>query len=155
MVRAAAWCWCGAVLLAAAPALAHPDVDAGRALYKRGNFKQALVKLKDAERSPSLTEEDLLEVRWLKAASHQAAGQGKLAEAEFDALLDLRPLYEPDRLQAPPDLRALFQQRAVAWQSKSSIQVGDVRPAGAQLEVTVGGPPALAAQVALFVRAPG
>ena len=54
-----------ALLLAASGVLgatATPDLGAAEALYKRGDFRVALVKLADAEHSPRLTEDDVIRI---------------------------------------------------------------------------------------------
>ncbi|MEW5854899.1 MAG: hypothetical protein AB2A00_39345 [Myxococcota bacterium] len=136
-------------------AWAHPDVEAGKELYQKGEFRAALAKLDDALRSPSATEEDQVEAYWYKGRCYFAMGKEKQAAKQFDEVLSLRPLYTPDKLQTPPDLREAFLKRAEAYQKKNGVTLGAPRLDGASLATTLEGNVEAAASVTVFARALG
>lgn len=109
---------------ASTSASAHPDVDAGKAAYARGEYRPALARLEEAERSPNVTEDDLVDIHWFRGASFYALGKKDDANKSFDELVALRPLYTPNKLETPPDVRAAFKKRVDAWQKVHGINVG-------------------------------
>ena len=58
---------CCLLLGTVASALAHPDLQAGKELMRNADFRAALLLLDQAQRSPELTEADLVEAieAWL------------------------------------------------------------------------------------------
>lgn len=144
-----------AVMLAGRGALASPELDAAREAYLKGSFKLALLRLAEAERSPKTTEDDVVRILWYRGACFHAQGRTADAGKAFDGLLRLRPLYEPDRLEAPPDLRAVFDARARAWQEQHGVTFGDPSVEGRTIALQLSGNVAAAPVVMLFVRAAG
>ncbi|MEW5851614.1 MAG: hypothetical protein AB2A00_22685 [Myxococcota bacterium] len=142
------------VLLLAAPAQAHPDVDAARTAYGRGEVQAALVMLEQAERSPSITEDDLVQIHWYRAASLHALGRHDDAEKSLDALLELRPLFEPDRVETAPPLRAFFARRAEAYQRAHGVKLEAPILEGTTLRVPLSGKTEQVRTVQVFIRAP-
>lgn len=136
-------------------AATHPDIEAARAQVAKARLVQALPLLDRAERSPELTDEDLLTIHWMRVVVHHGMGKVDKEQASMDAVLAMRPLYEPDPLATPPDLRAAFVERASAYQRSvgTSLSIKAVRGAHVWVEVVSRG--AAPAHVVLFVRAPG
>ncbi|MEW5848700.1 MAG: hypothetical protein AB2A00_07785 [Myxococcota bacterium] len=134
---------------------AHPDLDAAKAALQRGEHRAALVSLERAERSPEITEEELVELHWTRGATYFQLGKTAEADRSFDALLTLRPLFEPNRLETPPDLRAAFRARAEAYQREKGVSVGAPRLEGKDLVVGLSGNVRDVGKVVAFVRAAG
>ena len=155
-----AGCGCAAALLVAlaVPCAARADqreVAAGRVLYQQGDFVGALVRLEQARRSPSLTEDDVVSLHWYTAASHHAMAHPEQVTPNLDAVLQLRPLYNPDPLETPPPLRTLFEQRQNAWQLEHGVTFADPQLRGNLLTVSLAGHVAEVVEVVAHVRAPG
>ncbi|MEW5850383.1 MAG: tetratricopeptide repeat protein [Myxococcota bacterium] len=142
------------LVLCAAVAEAHPDVDAAKDAYLNGDFPAALNRLDEAERSPTATEEDRVAIHWYRAASHHAQGNTDEAAAALDRLLELRPLFQPDRDEAPPNLRALFQRRLTAYQEAHGVGVQQPAWDGARLVIPLTGHVEEASHVMIFARPP-
>ncbi|MBI5495556.1 MAG: hypothetical protein HY904_11075 [Deltaproteobacteria bacterium] len=142
-------------LLGALPAWASPEVEAGKAAFLRGDLRPALAKLDEAARSPSVTEEELVDIHWFRGACYHALGKRDLSEKEFDALLAVRPLFTPNKLETPPDVRAAFKKRADHYLKAHGVTFGPPRLQGTALEVTLAGAVAEAREAFVFARAPG
>jgi hypothetical protein len=137
-------------------AAAHPDVDAGKQAFLKGEFRPALARLEEAERSPSVTEDDLVDIHWYRGASFHALGKKADADKAFDALLLVRPLFAPNKMETPPDIRAAFKKRVDAYQKVHGITVAAPTLSTATISVTWDGPGAAdVASVVVFARAPG
>ncbi len=136
-------------------ALAHPDIDAAREMLAKGDFRTALLRLERAELSPELKEDELADVHWYRGVIRHTMGQEDLAQESFDAVLRLRPLFTPDRLETPPPLRAAFQQRAAAYQADHGIALSVAGVQGTTLFVYLQGHPEEASTLVLFVRVAG
>jgi hypothetical protein len=143
-----------ACFLCSSLAHAHPDLDAGRAAWLEGDFVGALARLDMAERNPSVSEADRVALQWYRAASLYALGRHDDAARALDAVLVLRPMFVPNRAEAPPDLRALFVQRQQAYQEAHGITLGEAELAGASLRVPLGGHVDNVGGVVAFVRVP-
>ncbi|MEW5854024.1 MAG: tetratricopeptide repeat protein, partial [Myxococcota bacterium] len=150
-----AWLCALACVLAAPLLHAHPDVDAAKEAFARGEFRQALSKLERAERSPSKTEEDVVDMYWYRGASFHALGRTDDANRAFDALLELRPLYQPDKYESSPDLRAAFQSRATLYQQQKGVMLGPPSLDGATLSVPIIARAEKVSSVVVFVRTSG
>jgi len=153
---------CAAALLVGlallpAPALAAvPELEQGRVAYARGGFSAALALLGQAERSPDMTEEELVELYWLRGASQFRLGRNADSAVSFDALLSLRPLYAPNAADTAPDLRASLVKRAVAYQRLHGITLSNPAVRDAQMTCTLEGPGrAKAATLVVFARPAG
>ncbi len=146
-----------AVALWSAPAwAANADVEAGKAAFLKGEFRQALVKLEEASRSPNATEDDVVEIHWFRGASFHALGKKADADKSFDALLAVRPLYAPNKMETPPDIRAAFKKRGDAYMKVHGINVAAPALDAARLVVALDGPGlAEAASVVFSARAVG
>lgn len=141
--------WCPA------PAVANPQVDAAKEAYLRGEFRPALGKLAEAERSPTTTEDELVEILWYRGACYHALGKSKPAAAAFDQLLKLRPLFSPNPLETPPDLRAAFKERAEQWQQSHGISMGQPELKDATITVPIKGHAEDLGKVTVFARVSG
>lgn len=135
--------------------MAHPLVDQGKDAFARGEFKLALLRLERAARAPDKTEDETVEMHWYRAATLQRLGRNKAAATAFDALLRIRPLYEPDKYDAPPDLRAAFNKHAAGYLELHGVQLGQARVAQGGLRVEVTRFAEQVAEVAAFVRIKG
>lgn len=146
-----------AVALWSAPAwAANADVEAGKAAFLKGEFRQALVKLEEASRSPNATEDDVVEIHWFRGASFHALGKKADADKSFDALLAVRPLYAPNKMETPPDIRAAFKKRGDAYMKVHGINVAAPALDAARLVVALDGPGlGEAASVVFSARAVG
>ncbi len=148
--------WTVAVALVwSTSALAHPDIDAAREMLAKGDFRTALLRLERAELSPELKEDELADVHWYRGVIRHTMGQEDLARESFDAVLKLRPLFTPDRLETPPPLRAAFQQRAAVYQADHGIALSVAGVQGTTLFVYLQGHPEEASTLVLFVRVAG
>ena len=141
--------------LSASTALAHPDVDAGKAAFLKGEFRPALARLEEAERSPNVTEEDLVNIHWYRGASYYALGKKDEANKSFDELLAVRPLFTPNKLETPPDVRGAFKKRSDVFQKAHGVTLGAPALEGATLNVPLDGNTADAAGLLVYARAAG
>jgi len=141
------------LLASSAPALAEPaSLAAARASYDQGEFLGALSQLAEAQRSPELTEDGQVQVHWLRGACFHALDRTEEANRSFDALLKMRPLFQPNPYETPPDLRTLFGARADAYRQQLGVSIGAVQFNKAELEIGVQGN---VAWLVCFVRTPG
>ncbi len=145
----------GALMGAAGPALANPDVEAGKQAFIKGEFRTTLARMEEASKSPTIGEADLVDIHWYRGASYYALGRKELADREFDALLGLRPLYTPNKLETPPDVRAAFKKRSEAYAQKKGVNVREPTLADGTIRVTVEGAVEEASVVAVFIRNKG
>src|SRR5512140_3276518 len=83
------------------PAAANVDIDGAKALFMKGDFRGALARLKQAEKSPALSEDELADLYWYRGAASFVLGRTPEATEAFDALLEVRPLHEPDARETP------------------------------------------------------
>ncbi len=144
------------VLLLVAPALhAHPDVVAARKLYSKGEFAKALNALERGERSLTRTDDDTVEILWLKGSILHAMTRGRQADEAFDALIAVRPLHEPERWEASPDLRARFEARVTAYKKEKAVLLGEPGLDGFTLLVPVERYPERIHALTAYVRASG
>jgi tetratricopeptide (TPR) repeat protein len=143
------------VLGVVVPVLASPEVEAGKAAFLKGEFRAAIAKLDEAERSPATTEEALVDVFWYRGAAFHALGKASEAAASFDRLLAVRPLYAPNKLESPPDVRAVFKERQEAFQRSHPVNLGTPVLLGADIVVTVQATNADVTVVTVFVRPAG
>lgn len=134
---------------------ATPEVEAGKAAFLKGDFRGSLARLEEASKSPSVTEADLVEVHWYRGAAFFALGKKKKADKEFDEVLALRPLYAPNKLETPPDVRAAFKKRSDRYQSKLGVTLEPPTLADGKLRVALGGHLEEAKSVAVFIRPVG
>ncbi|MBI5495996.1 MAG: hypothetical protein HY904_13305 [Deltaproteobacteria bacterium] len=146
---------CVAASLWCASARAHPDIDAAKELMGKGDFRAALLKLERAERSPELKEEELVDVHWNRGVIHHTMGNAEKADASFDAVLALRPLYTPDRLETPPPIRTVFHKRTELYAAAHGLELKVVNVKGAVLNVQLVGHPAEAASLVVYARPAG
>jgi hypothetical protein len=141
-----------ALVMATRLSWAHPDVDAARTAFAEGDFALVLKHLEDAERSPAATDEDRAAIHWYRAASLHALGRVGEASGSLDRLLSWRPLYQPDRAETPPRLRALFAERVAAYQAEHGVTLGPPRVEGMALAVDLAGHTEEVARVRVFLR---
>jgi uncharacterized RDD family membrane protein YckC len=134
--------------------MAHPDVDAARAAYMEGDFVGTLSRLEAAERAPSATEADRVNIFWYRAASFHALGRAADAALAMDALLALRPMFVPNRAEASPDLRAALAERQRAYQEARGVTLGDAELLPPLVRVELRGHPEGVGRVVAFVRVP-
>lgn len=134
---------------------AHPDIEAARAQYFAGNPKGALQHLDEALKSPALTEDELVDVHFLRGASLFVIGRTQEAEKSFDTVLGLRPLYAPNKRETPPEIRDSFRARADAWQRANGVQLETPSVDGKTWIVRMKGKVAGIARVAVFARPRG
>lgn len=148
--------WMCAALLAGCcvgmPAWAHPELDAAKELFEKADVRGALKRLDRAERSPSKTEDEIVEMHWYRAACLHALHKEADATRSFDAVLELRPLYEPDTRAFPPELRNAFQKRATAYKAERGVLLGPPVLDGNRMAVAVTRFPEKVARVIVFVR---
>lgn len=134
---------------------AHPDVEAAKTAYRNGDFHETLNHLELAEHSPSATDEDRVAVCWYRAACLTALGQPDNAANSLDALVELRPMYQPDRSETPPNLRALLKARQDAWHQLHGVTLGPPMLSGAEFHVDLAGHVETVSQLRVFARAHG
>jgi hypothetical protein len=135
--------------------LAHPDLDAGKEAFRAGDLRAALQKFDSAERSPELTEDDLVEVYWYRGLCQFSMRKQQEASGSFDRLLRLRPLYAPDRSETPPHIRAFFQERQTAYQAAEGVTITAPVVHGTGFTFGLAGKVDRAAQAVVFVRSAG
>lgn len=136
-------------------AQAHPLVEKGKQQMERGDFRKALQTLEDAEHLPDLTDEDLVDVYWHQGLILHSMGKEKAAIDAFDKLVELQPLYLPPRRDTPPEVRALFESRAVQFQREKGVRACVSLLRGATMEVRFTGNVASVTRVVLYVRPSG
>lgn len=146
---------CAALLMPGLARAAHPDVEAAKTAYRNGDFAETLARLAAAEHSPAATEDDRIAINWYRAASFHAQGRTDEASAAIDELLKLRPLYQPERSETPPNLRALFKSRQDAYEERHGVWLADPVLDGAELRVPLSGHIEEVSSVRAFVRASG
>lgn len=144
-----------ATALLANTASAHPGVDAARAAYEEGDFSTALFRLKEVERDPKLTDADLVQVYWVRASSQMAMGRRKDADASFDRLLAIQPLYEPSTVDASPAVLAALNRRREVYNRNHGVAFGTPTwtPPDVQIELTRNA--ARVGSMTIFARASG
>ncbi|MEW5851812.1 MAG: hypothetical protein AB2A00_23685 [Myxococcota bacterium] len=113
----------------------HPAVQEATRAYARGAPAQALKALDSVEGDPALSEEDLVLLHWYRGASLHALGRYREADDAFDHLVALRPLYEPNKLEASPALRKAFAARAELHQRHDGVILGAPRFDGPWLTI--------------------
>ncbi|MFO0599713.1 MAG: tetratricopeptide repeat protein [Myxococcaceae bacterium] len=86
--------------------LAHPDLDEGRVAVAALKYRAAVPALQRVTRDPAASESDVAEAWLLLGRSQFALQKPDLAQAAFEALLQLRPLQEEPT--GSPALRAVF-----------------------------------------------
>ena len=142
--------------LGAAPVHAHPDLDSARRSFEEGSFATALARLDRAQADPSLSRVELVQLRWLRAASLYAMGRRGKANGALDELLEMEPLFEPSAAEASPPLRDALQKRRAGYMKRHGVTVGAPQLEDApQMSVALGGHAGEAAQVVVFARARG
>ncbi len=143
-----------ATVLAGSPAAAEPPaaLTSARDAYRRGNFLLAMEQVRTARQSPQATRSDVVECLWLEAMCQFALGHKPEADAVFDVLLEIEPLYEPPRALAPPDARAALAQRAQRYQQAHGVTLGQPTLDGPRLSVTLEGELARVDAVVFYVR---
>jgi hypothetical protein len=132
-----------------------PEVEAGKDAFINGDFRTALTRLDAAARSPSCTEDDLVEIHWYRAAAYHALGKNKQAAKSFDELIEIRPLYSPGSLETPPDLRAAFRKRADEWHKQHGVTFSAPTFETTSLTASLNGHPQELHSAFLYARAPG
>ena len=151
-------------LLAAACALlgglpcawaADSNLEAARAAFRAGQFRQALTLLDHAERSLTKTQDDVEAIHWYRGVSLFALHRREEAAQSLDTLIELSPLHEYARAEAAPDLRGLFQERQERYQERAGVTVGSPTLRDATLSVTLAGHVERVASVVVFVRPRG
>ncbi|MEW5849247.1 MAG: hypothetical protein AB2A00_10555, partial [Myxococcota bacterium] len=131
------------------------EVADGRAAYLDGDLRTALYRLTEAQRAAEVDEDDLVVIHWYSGASLYGLGRPRAADDAFDALLRIRPLYAPDRMETPPDLRAAFSARARLYQQQNGVTFGLPTLRGANITVPLSGPIDAVARLVLFARPAG
>lgn len=143
-------------LLVPALALAHPEVDAAQRSYEDGAFASALARLGAAEKDPALTRPELVKLRWLKGACLFAMGRRAKAEAAFDELVSLEPLFEPGPADASPPMRAALGRRRATWREAHGVELADAAlEPGAVVTVQLAGHVEDVASLVIYARAHG
>lgn len=136
-------------------ARAHPALDAAKAAYDEGNFTIALVHLEDAQRDPKLTPNASAEMLWYRGVCHLAQDNPDAAYRAFDALVRLRPLYQPSRVLASPVQLAEFTRRKELYREAHGVRMGPPSFAGGVLSVPLLDHPAEVQNVVVFIRNAG
>lgn len=147
-----------ALLLAPVLAFAQASeaaLERARAAYRKADMREAMARLDDAESAPGVTDAQLAEISWFRAACHHARAESAKRDAALDRLLGVMPLYLPSKADGPPDLRAGFTARAEAWQGAHGARFGEVTVDGARLRVPVAGTVDRVETLELFLRAAG
>jgi len=143
------------LVFAPATLLAHPKLDEGRTAFDQGDFPTALVHLQQAEKDTALTEEELVQLYWLRAASLFALDRKTEARAAFESLLRLRPVFEPGELDASPALMAAFNAAAKDHQLRDGVILGQPTMADGQVLVFVKQHAERVGMVVISARLPG
>ncbi|MEW5848472.1 MAG: hypothetical protein AB2A00_06635, partial [Myxococcota bacterium] len=143
------------VVLLLAGAGPNPDLDAAKEAFARAEYRQALARLEQAERSPTLDEAGLVELHWYRGVSLHVLGKRDEARRSFDALLALQPLYTPNRLETSPDIRAAFKERSDAYQREHGVVMATPVLKGAELSVSLSGHPEEVGALVVFARPTG
>lgn len=143
------------VLLWSSTVLAHPDVEEAKKAFARGEFKLALMRLDKAERAPDRSDDDTIEMLWVRGATLYRLGKKADADRSFDQLLASRPLYEPDKYEVAPDLRKAFGARAQAYDAQHGVRLGPPTLVGDQLVVVLEKNAGQVASLRVFTRVAG
>lgn len=134
---------------------AHPAVQEAQRAYERGAPGVALAALEGVESDPTFATDDLIQVHWYRGACLYALGRTAEGDAAFERLLELRPLYEPNRLLASPALRSAFMAKAEQFRRTRGILIGAPVLQGAMLVVPLWRHGERVHRVMAFVRATG
>lgn len=133
----------------------NTPLDAGKALMAGGDCRGAIPKFEEAERSPSVDATGAADAVWYRAACLWSLGRKPKAMDALDALIKAAPLYEPSRLDTPPDVRAEFSKRQAAYDATEGVRLGDVVLDGTSARIAVTRNAGRVAAGECFVRAPG
>lgn len=95
------------VLSHAAPAFAHPLVDAARGRYAEGDFEAASAALDDVNDDARLSVDDLVALLEVRALARRALGDERGTEDALAALATLRPAHRFGD-ETPPDVQDQF-----------------------------------------------
>jgi len=143
------------LLLAAQPAAAQSRLHEAQQAFNQGRIELALIRLKEAENEPGLTEDDLVRIHWTRALCLLATGKPAEANRSHDLLLALRPLHEPSALDAAPPVLQAFRRRQQEHLATHGAQLAPPLLEQKSLKVTVLRFPEKVSQIALYARAPG
>jgi len=135
-------------------AAANAQLEEGKAAFQRGEFAFAKLRFDQTEKAATLTEDELVELYWYRAAVHHALGNEPEETREHALLLRLRPMYTPDVLDTAPDLRAEFQKRQAEHHARNPVVFWEPVIERASIVITVEGK-TTAARLVLFARAQG
>ncbi len=109
------WAWAfGVALLCASPAAAHPEVEAGRALYAEADLTGALEAFDRAEQATDLTREELAQMLETRVLVHLALGHDEAAQADLERLASFDPQHAFGAETPPEVVRDFDEVRAAS-----------------------------------------